>query len=209
LTPAGAGDQLKLTVEVGGQFGTAPDLLRYLDPVLVRFSLTPRLLPRDGGAVVTVRGNYFLKDPSAYAAVWRPRDYASNGERESLILSIRDLPESLRQGNSRQEVLINVAGMPLRGAALLFARVRASAAQKSNELETECEEALGTSTACIYFTERSPLITVSIAASTSCLTCTHTHTHTNSQCAHVFVEGAKSGVARTIIVLHYNTSQVA
>ena len=200
LTPAGAGDQLKLTVEVGGQFGSAPDLLRYMDPVLVRFSLTPRLLPRDGGAVVTVRGNYFLKDPSAYAAVWRPRDYASNGERESLILSIRDLPESSRQGNSKQEILINVAGMPLRGAALLFARVRASAAQQSNELETDCEETLGTTTACIYFTERSPLITVSIAASTSCLTCTHTHTHEFA------VRSCIRGGSKVWCCSHYNSA---
>ena len=62
----GAGANLKLKVEVGGQVGVAGDDLEYRAPVLG--TLTPRLLPREG-AMVTVVGSHFLSDVSAFAAV--------------------------------------------------------------------------------------------------------------------------------------------
>ena len=53
----GAGANLQLKVEVGGQQGVAEDEIKYQDPELS--TLTPRMLPRDGGTV-TVVGSHFL-----------------------------------------------------------------------------------------------------------------------------------------------------
>ncbi len=56
-TAPGAGAELKLRINVGGQVEEAQQLFEYSEPVVL--SLTPALLPRDGAFKITVRGRNF------------------------------------------------------------------------------------------------------------------------------------------------------
>ena len=159
LAPPGAGDQLKLIVDARGQSAVADELVGYRPPTLDSF--TPRVLPREAGSVVTVRGQFFVSNPGVYKAIWIFMNDLSSTEHLGSIISITKVDKSRR--DSEHELLIRVPVMPGRGRAVFF--VRAGVAQESNRLDPTChDEPIGSAKACIHFSERSPLIAVDVDA---------------------------------------------
>jgi len=109
------------------------------------------------------------QDPSAYAAVWRRKEDASQQEYLGTIQSITQLEQGLQQ-----RIIVRAPTMEWRGSALLFLRVvtppgagdEEARTQTSNVLYPTClpgSQTLGTDKACIQFSERSPVISVEMA----------------------------------------------
>ena len=158
----GAGAHLQLAVEVGGQRWVAPPdgvSLEYAPPVLA--DVWPRLVPKDGGAVLTVRGRSIHANAKDYEAVWQrvaspqPREFVGS------VLHISQAGEG-----DEMELRVETPGVPA-GAVVLF--LRAAGEQASNQLIAECDAASdraagGVGGACLHFADPSPLLSITVEA---------------------------------------------
>lgn len=153
LAAAGAGAGLKLVVEVAhktwageGNFG----VFDYSSPHLE--SVTPRLVPREGGAQLTVMGKSLTLNPDNYNAVWVRAGDVSEHEFEGQIIQIVEYDDR----RDIQEMTVLTPAMPGPGVASFFLR---TTGQISNSLVSTCEVG---SWSCFRFSERSPTISVDV-----------------------------------------------
>jgi hypothetical protein len=97
------------------------------------------------------------QDPSQYDAVWIRKYDAEQGEHAGSVVSVEQLPAE--QGEHAAELIIRTPSLPSTGYAAFFMRAGASATEYKLESEREHDGCL---LKCVYFTERSPVISCSI-----------------------------------------------
>lgn len=154
--PAGAGAHLQLTVDVGGQrwVGDAGVDLHYATPALS--SIFPRLLPRGGEAVVTMRGTSIHLNSGDYEAVWILTEPGFPREHVTAIMHIAQIP-----GGRDVEITASAPRVSAAGPAAVF--LRAAGDQRSNRLFADCDvAAYDGPRVCLHFGNPSPLLSIRV-----------------------------------------------